>query len=206
MSEVREGQKVKLFAKAENGSDKEIECCVKEIYNDRLTLSFADELLDYSDYSECLEEGNDVSVRIFTPYGIRVFDSLVLDSPIDDYFVIEYAEENTVDIQRREYFRTKFQTKICIEKQNKKNVIAYTLEISGSGIMFYSEENFVGFEQVALTLYMPEDRAITALGQVLEKPYLSKNQHVICFTRIDEKDRDRIIKKRFELQLKEHEY
>lgn len=202
MGELREGQKVKLFFKTDIGSTKELGCFVKEVYSDRLVLIFPDEFIDDA---ILLEEGDDVSVRIFTPLGIKIFDSLVLDSLVDSELVIEYAEEISVNVQRREYFRTKFETKVYIEKQNKKSITAYTIEISGGSIMFYSEEKFISCEPVMFILYMPNDRSIRAYGFILEKQYLPPNHYVICFTKIDERDRDRIIKKRFELMIKDKE-
>lgn len=190
MNEVREGHKAKLFVKIEDGSKQEIDCFVKEIHNDRLILSFSDEHLDISEYAEYLDEGNDLSVRIYTKSGIKAFESLVLDFSDETSLIIDYSEENTVNIQRRAHCRIKFDTKICIERQNKKNVIGRTIEVSGGSIMFYIDEKFFPSEPVEFSLYIPDSKAIKARGVILDVPHLSQNQYVVCFTQIGSKDRD----------------
>lgn len=197
MGEIKEGQKVKLLAITDEGSEKEFDCFIKAVYTDRLSLNFPEELLEYADY---LEEGEEIPVKIFTPLGIKSFTAAILDSPYEPDFTIEYVE-TTNDIQRREYVRVPFCVKTFIEREDKKSVIGYTMDISGGGLRFKAEEEFEPQEQVKLTLYMPDERSIQAKGNIIGNEHIPKDQHVLSFTDIDEKERDRIIKKCFEIQL-----
>lgn len=197
MSEIREGQKVKVFVDTAEGSRKEFDCSIKDVHIDRLSLNFPDEILDYSEY---VEECSEVFVKIFTPVGIKIFDAVVLDSPVEGNFVIEYVE-NTVEIQRREYVRTQMELKVLVERTGQKGAIAYTLDVSGGGLKFKLDEDFEPNESVKLTIYMPNDRSIQARGVMIQNPYIPKYEHVLSFAEIDENDRDRIIKKCFEVQV-----
>lgn len=197
MGEIRKGQKVKLLVNTEEGLKKEFDCFIKGVYEDRLSLDFPQELLEYSDY---LEEGEDIPVKIFTPLGVKSFNAAILDSPYEEDFTIEYVE-STNDLQRREYVRVPFTAKVFIETQDKRTVIAYTMDISGGGLKFLSEEEFEPQEQVKITIYMPDDRSLQVKGVIIPNQYIPVNEHVLSFTEINEKDRDRIIKKCFEIQL-----
>lgn len=197
MSEIRTGQKVKLFLTTAEDSKLEFDCTLKHVFEDRLALNYPEELLDYIDY---LQEGDEIFVKIFTPVGVKGFDAMVLDTPLEDDFVIEYVE-NTSQVQRREFVRVFWTMKVFIERQGHDNVIAYSIDVSGGGLRFRCEDEFPEKENVSITMFMPDGRLVKAKGQVIPNNYIPKDEHILSFTEIDEKERDRIIKKCFELQL-----
>lgn len=199
MSDVKPNQKVKLFI---DSIDVILDCTVKYFDNDRIALNYGKKLLEYSDY---LQEGDEVGIKIFTPVGIIVFDAMILDSPLEREFVIEYVESSP-KIQRREYTRVPFESKLILEKGSKKIVIAKTLDVSGGGIKFEtlnSEDHtaFVPNEKVKITLYIPNNRSVNTYAKIIENNSLPKEHHVLQFIDIDESERERIIKKTFELQM-----
>lgn len=195
MGEIRENQQTKLFFKTADGSQKELNCSIKNIYKDRISLNFPQEAMYYLDY---LDEGNEVSVKIFTPFGIRAFDAIILNSPQESDFIIEFIE-NYIEIQRRKYLRADLRTKIIIQK-SENNVVTHTLDIGGGGVRFFYEGEFQYQENVNCMLYLPMYlNSIKASGIIIKDPNLSKNEYVLVFTKIDEDERDKIIKKCFEL-------
>lgn len=197
MGVIREDQKAKLVFKLGDKSERELDCFVKDIQKDRLSLAFPKEALSYAEY---LQEGNEVPVKIFTPSGIRVFDAMILNSPLEQDFVIEYVEDS-IQIQRRAYARVKLETKLIVERSNGQNIITYTHDIGGGGLRFHYEGDFFPNEQVKCRLYLPKQMtSIVAMGEILKKPHLLKNEFIVLFTDIRESDRDRIIKKCFEVE------
>lgn len=197
MGIIRENQKVKLIFKLTDNSEKEIDCLVKEAYTDRISLKFPEDMMEYAEY---LGEGEELTVKIFTPAGVKILDTIILDSPLEPEFVIEYTETST-DIQRREYVRVQMEMKIVLERENKKPIVTNTIDISGGGLKFYCEESFYPDEPVNITLYMPESRAIQAKGIIIENNYIPQNERILTFTNIEERERDRIIKLCFEAQV-----
>ena len=197
MGEIRKNQQVKLIFKTVDGSEIELDCKVNNFDHDRVYLDFSEELLEYSDY---LQEGDEIKVKIFTPLGIKVFDALVINSPLENEFVIEYVE-NSVQIQRREFLRVPFALKMVIQGIGRKNVAVNTIDLSGGGARFFSNEKFYVEETVKSTIYLPDERAVKADGFITTNEGLPKGQFVLTFTQIDEKERNRIIKKCFEVQL-----
>lgn len=196
MGVIKENQKVKLSFKLADGSLQEIECLVKEAYSDRISLSCSNEVMEYVDY---LGEAEELNVKIFTPSGIKIFDTIVLDSPLEPEFVIEYTEAAT-SLQRREFVRIEMELKVLIQKEDKTNLVTRTINVSGGGLRFYSEGMFTPQEIVNITLYMPDDRAVQAKGTIIPNEFLPQNEYVLSFTEIQERERDRIIKKCFEAQ------
>lgn len=197
MSEIAEGQKVKLSFRMADGSEKEFDCFINKVQKDRLYLDFSQEIFAYGEY---LEEGTELPVRIFTPSGIRFFNTIVLNSPSESEFIIEYVE-NYTHIQRRAYGRARLKTKIIIERFEKTNVVTHTIDISGGGVKFVYEGVFKPDEPVGFLLYLPfEARSIKAKGIILKNEHLPHDQHVLFFTDISERDRDIVIKKCFEIE------
>lgn len=198
MGEIRENQKAKLFFKTADGSEKELGCSIKKIYSDRISLDFPSETMNYLDY---LEEGSEIAVKIFTPVGVRMFDSIILNSPLESEFVIEFIE-NYIEVQRRKYLRVDVNTKIIIERE-EHNIVTNTLDIGGGGVRFFYEGSFDYKENVKCMLYLPMIlNSIKAKGIIIKDSNLKKNEYVLFFTDIKEIERDKIIKKCFEIESK----
>lgn len=202
MGLLKKDQKTKLIFRLEDNSEHELECFIKDIENDRISLTFPPEYLPYAKY---LDEGSEIYVNIFTPTGITAFNSMVLNSPLEPNFVIEYIDENT-DIQRRDYLRCYLQTKFIIEKFNGQNLITQTVDIGGGGIKFYYEGTFKPDEHANCRLYLPmQISSVQAEGKIVYKPHLKTNEHLFVFTNIKMLERDKIIRKCFEMQTAENE-
>lgn len=201
MSEIKQEQKAKLTFKTADNSEKEFDCFIKDVQKDRLSLRFPEEILAYADY---LEEGNELPVKIFTPSGVKAFDAVILNSPLESEFVIEFVE-NHIEIQRREYLRVELETKLIIERIENTNIITRTLDIGGGGLKFFYEGSFKPDEIVGCLLYLPyQIHSVKAQGIIKESPYLNKNEHILLFSKIDENERARIVKQCFDIQTGQH--
>lgn len=199
MGEIKKDQKVKLFLTQADGSEKELDCQTKEVYSDRISLTKSPDVLENV---ECLGEGEEFVVKVFTPTGVKIFDTIVLDSPMEDDFMIEYAAIAS-EVQRREYVRVPIQVKIVVQsEENPKGVIASTLDVSGGGLRFSYNDELTPGEEVTVSIYFPEMKIIKVKGVVIHNDFLPENVYVLAFTEINEMDRDIIIKKCFEEQAK----
>lgn len=196
MDIIRENQLVKLFFKDAEGSEKELNCTIKKIFKDRISLIPPEETIDYVDY---LQEGDDVSVKIFTPAGIKAYDAIILNSPLEDNFVIEFVE-NYIEIQRRKYLRMDYEAKVLIQEGFTK-VVTHTIDIGGGGIRFASETPFESNQTVTCHLFLPEVAAIQAQGIIIKEKHLKDDEYVLFFTKINENDRTKILQKCFALQV-----
>lgn len=196
MDIIRENQLVKLFFKVAEGSEKELNCTIKKIYKDRIALVPPEETIDYVDY---LQEGDDISVKIFTPAGIKAYDAIVLNSPLENEFVIEFVEDY-IEIQRRKYLRMDYEAKVLVQVGFTK-VVTQTIDIGGGGIRFASETPFEPNQTVTCHLFLPDSPTIQAQGIIIKEKHLKENEYVIFFTKITENDRTKILQKCFALQV-----
>lgn len=196
MGEIREEQNVKLTFVTEDGPQ-ELECQVCEVFGDRLSLTKPKEITHFYKY---LREGDEVTMEIFAPAGVRKFNSMIIDGPLEKNFVLEFDEDSAA-VQRRQFTCADFKTKIIIDRISGENIEASTIDISGGGIRFLSEQEFLPDQIINIRLFLPpQEVSLSATGKILDAKNLSLNEHVMVFTEISEMTRDKIIKKCFEIE------
>ena len=196
MSDLSLNQKAKIFFDSENGIEMELDCYINNIEDDRLGLDYPQDAETLKKY---LEEGTPIDVKIFTPSGLMVFESVVINSP-DEGFVIEYVEDAVV-IQRRDYSRSPLKTKLEL-KLRTETFVASTIDISGGGIKFFSKEDLNPEEVVTGKLYLKNfDVPARFEAVILDNPSLQPDEYTLAFTNIDEKERDKIIKTCFAIDM-----
>ncbi len=196
MSDLSLNQKAKIFFDGENGIEMELDCYINDIEDDRLGLDYP---ADAETLKKYLEEGTPIDVKIFTPSGLMVFESVVINSP-DEGFVVEYVEDAVV-IQRRDYSRSPLKTKLEL-KLRTETFVASTIDISGGGIKFFSKEDLNPEEVVTGKLYLKNyDVPARFEAVILDNPSLQPDEYTLAFTNIDEKERDKIIKTCFAIDM-----
>ena len=197
MSDISANQKAKIFFDGENDIEMELDCIVHDVEKDRLWLDYpegADELKMY------LEEGTPIDIKVFTPTGLVVFESMVINSPNEEKFIVEFVEEAVV-IQRRDYTRSPLKTKLTLEL-NREVFIASTIDISGGGIKFNSNEELYPEQTVYGKLYLKNyDTPAYFEAIILDNPSLQPDEYTLAFTNIDEKERDKIIKTCYDIDM-----
>lgn len=201
MNKISINQNVEVCFKIADGSEIKLSCSVKNILEDRIYLNFPAEIFSYTNY---LTEGDEVNVKIFTPFGIKIFDAIILHSPLERNFVIEFVEDY-IEVQRRKYLRAPLKTKIIIERANKNNIITHSLDMSAGGVRFFYEGTFAENEFVKAYLYFNKmSRSIQLRGIILKAQHLPRNEHVVLFTHIDEFEREIINKRCITLTTKDN--
>ena len=197
MNKISKNEKATIFFDGENGIEMDLDCIVKEPLKDQLVLEYPDDAETLKQY---LEEGTPIDVKVYTPSGLLVFESTVLSAPDNDKFVIEYVEDAVV-IQRRDYSRSPLKTKLTLEL-SKEVFIASTIDISGGGIKFFSKEELEPEQVVRGKLYLRNfDTPAVFEAVILDNPSLQPDEYTLAFTNIDEKERDKIIKTCFDIDM-----
>ena len=190
---IKKGQLTKLRLTLEDSSEHEWECVTKEIEKDRLLLVVPKESPDFMNN---FQEGAEVGVNIYSPSGILVFDSIIMESSIDSDFVIEFNGEYT-KIQRRRFSRSYLETKIIIERLTGQNLVTSTVDIGGASMKFVYDGEFRPNEWVNSRLYLPfQPASIRAAGTIIKKPHLLENEYILLFNQIREEDREKILGKK----------
>ena len=167
-----------------------LDCYVETSEKDRMILKYPSKGGEYSDY---LKEGTKVKAFIYTYTGIWIISSMIIEPPKDGLLTLEFKEEHQV-IQRRKYFRIFFVTDLYIYLPDKK-IKTETIDISGGGVRFLSEEAIKQGEQYNAVLVLGENQEIPVMGRILKKSPAKPKEYVMEFTAIIEKEREKIIKK-----------
>ena len=167
---------------------KQVECSIRNIETDRL-------LLDYSRispyYYQFLHEGDEIKMYYYSESGIFIFDSIIITAPTELAFEIELPQDYT-KIQRRDYIRVAVDLAVQIADRNKGLInTSRTINIGGNSIRFYSKENLVFGKVYDAYLYLSDTDIVKLTGAIIK---IEGDEYVMEFTKINSKDRDKILK------------
>lgn len=198
MNELEKGQKVRLRFNVSAFREESVTCVVKWYEDDRVALVFPS---GKEAFARDLPEGKEVEAIVYTDSGIYVFDSVVINSPLEHDFIIEIPNDKK-RIQRRDYIRATLNEKLFLSNNNRQ-IETKTINIGGGGIRFLLKEELDTDSLWDFILYMPDNIIIKGKGIILYSVLQGKIiVSVIKFTDITETDRNRILKKCFEEEVK----
>lgn len=198
MKELQSGQIAKINFTISSVKDESIVCRIKRVETDRIALVFPE---GKREFIRDLPEGKEINAVIYTNSGIFVFDSIVINSPLEQDFVIELPAEKQ-RIQRREYVRAPMSLRLVLKKDSS-DFETSTINIGGGGIRFISQENIEKDHLWGFLLHLPDKTVLRGTGRVLYT--LLQSGHVasvIVFSEISETDRNRLIKLCFDEEIK----
>lgn len=196
IEDIKTGQKVDVRFKISSADEIKLVCAVKDIHTDRLEINFPKGTLNFLDY---LQEGYNVNIDVYTPKGIKKFNSVIMDSPDTGSFVVEYSEHYE-ELQRRKYVRSEVETKLILRRAGREPIIVQTIEISAGCVKFYYEGHLQNKEPFDCFLYLPKNvHSIKAKGIIIKAEHIAKNEHLFLLTQMQDFDRVRINRKCMEL-------
>lgn len=198
MKELEIGQKFVIRFNTSSSHTESITCVTKWTESDRVALVFPD---THKHLARNLPMGKELEAVVYTDTGVYVFDSIVINSPLEHDFVIELPDEKK-RIQRRDYVRAHYNLRMILDKNNSE-IPATTINISGGGARLSLKEELKTNDVWNFTLHMPDETRIKGKCIVLYSLLQGKIMvSAVKFIDINEIDRNRIIKKCFEEEVK----
>ena len=94
MGLVQNNQTAKIVINATNRII-ELDCVIEKVEADRLRLNLSNSFMRYINY---LEPENEVKIRVFTTAGVVEFCSIIINSPLEPHFEVEY-DEDTIQLE-----------------------------------------------------------------------------------------------------------
>ncbi len=220
MTNIQKNQRLAIILDTPDGK-KSILSYVREVYPDRLVLN---QPQDWEEYRSYLEEGEEIKTKIFTRAGVLLYTAFILNSPADDNFTLEYNENYAQIVQRRAYTRVPLETfvdctiedidaadfeeeaaavqnyefntvkySVPLSCEYEKTVIdAETIDIGGGGLKILAKDDLPKEKVITFKINLFDD-IIVAQGIIVNNN-LPTRQYGIKFTRISDKDKDKIIK------------
>lgn len=195
MSRVRPAQRVRIGIETEGGQILQFFSYIKKVADDRLTLVFSPTKAHFAQY---LVEGSMVRLSIYTPVGILLSDSMVINEPVDCEFEVEFTQSKK-RIQRRKYVRVKANYRLIIE-QNGRTYTALSEDIGGGGIRFICDAS-LELSNINGKIFIPEmAEGLSFSGNVVIKQGFKHNEYLLVFDKITEENRNKIIQKCIQLE------
>lgn len=198
MLELKSDQAVRLNFGTPSFNEVSITCRVNWAEHDRACLEFPD---SGDKYLKDLPEGKEIGVVVYTNSGIFVFDSIVINSPLEEEFIIEFPQEQK-KIQRREYMRAAVNLQLILAKGGTE-LETRTINVGGGGIRFIAKDKLSVNEKWNFSLLLPGETVIKGTGKILYTLMQGQNDAgVISFVDINETERNRLIKLCFEEEIR----
>jgi len=135
MGLVQVNQKTKIIFDA-NDRVIEMDCYVEKVYYDRIALALPKSFIRYSEF---LRVSNEIKVSIFSYAGIISLNSIIITSPMENEFTVEYDPDNIEIKNARKSPRYSSSCEITIFRPLIGNIETRLIDISTRGVRFYSD-------------------------------------------------------------------
>lgn len=199
MKDLSVGQKVRIeFLKDLKTESKGfVTCEIKNIKDGEIELNFP---IDKLKEIEHLQEGVEVYAFVYTRSGVKVFNSLVLSSPDGSYFSIEYPNDYEI-IQRRKFIRADYKNIVTLINLQGQALKVMTLDIGGLGVKIEEDTDLLKYNFKILRFKLEENSPMIEInGRIVKMPHFKEKEYLFFFEKIDEYDRNKIIKKCLEIE------
>lgn len=190
MNFLAEKQKTKIVS--DSGIDRlDVDCFVKKVFEDKLILGVSP--VQKNDFSE-FQEGYNLEVRVYTPKGILIFNSEVLEVSSSKELEISYNENETKLENTRKNPRYESECPITIFRPLQGNIESRLIDISVRGLRFYSDIPLDVNSEFEIMLYLSDTIGkIILTGRVLDKTGLPEGVHRMIIEKISYTDRQKLV-------------
>lgn len=186
MALFQENQKAKIIFEADN-KIVEMDCYIEKIYYDRLILGLPKAADRYTPY---LKAGNSIVVNVFSHAGVLVQDSVILTSPLEKSFTIEYDADSIRIENRRRTKRYSANCDLIIFRPLLGNIETQLIDISTRGLRYYSDVPVeAGSEYDCKVVLKPTSNSILFKGKILDNKGLPAGVYRMVISKIAYKDK-----------------
>ena len=186
MGLFQENQKAKIIFEADN-KIVEMDCYIEKIYYDRLKLGLPKAADRYTPY---LKVGNPITINVFSHVGVVVQDSIILTSPLEKVFTIEYDMDAVRIENRRRTKRYSAGGDIIIFRPLLGNIETQLIDLSTRGLRYYSDVPLeAGSEYDCKLILKPTDSKILFKGKILDNKGLPMGVYRMLISKIAYKDK-----------------
>ena len=189
MDLIRQGQKITLYFPKEDNMV-EMTCSIEGVYDDRLVVSLPQYFMRYID---SLAEGSVLTAKIFTRLGTIDFNTIVISSPLEEFFEIE-LDYNALKLTENSEISVVSAVETLEIKGGFGATKVKTFELSTEFVKFTSDKTFKVGESYGFTLFLPKDYGIINFsGTITEIDPIYENEYTARFMTITETDRQLLL-------------
>lgn len=190
MDLIKSGQKISIyFQKGENLV--EISCLITKAFEDRIVVELPQYFMRYIEF---LNVGQRLTVKVFSKIGTVDFNTIIISSPLEDDFMIEY-DRNAIKLTPT----SEIPSVEAIESLNIKlpdsNILKEkTFVLSTEYIKFYSDYSFKVNDTFEGELILPKNYGIINFtGTVSEVDPVYDNEFTASYSNMIEEDRQALL-------------
>lgn len=163
---------------------------INQIFDDRLDIELPPYFMRYV---ECLDVGNNLTVKVFSKFGTIDFNTIVISSPLEDVFAIE-LDYNALKFTPGEEMPEVDAIEKLIIKKGEETFDAKTLEISTDYMKIYSYTPLEVEDNFDCELILPDSYGtITFKATVTVKDIIYDNEYTISYYNMSENDRQTLL-------------
>ncbi len=190
MGLFQENQKAKIIFEA-NDKIVEIDCYIEKIYYDRLKLELPKAASRYTPY---LKTGKYLTINVFSRIGVLIQDSIVLTSPLEREFTVEYDKDAIRIENRRRIKRYSANCDLVIFRPLLGNIDTKIIDISTSGLRYYSDVPLeAGSEYDCKLILRPTEAKILFKGKILDNKGLPAGVYRMFINKISYKEKQMLL-------------
>ena len=165
----------------------EMDCYIEKIFYDRLSLGLPKAADRYTPY---LKTGNPITINVFSHAGVLIQDSIILTSPLEQSFTIEYDADSIRTENRRRTKRYSANCDLIIFRPLLGNIETQLIDISTRGLRYYSDVPVeAGSEYDCKVHLKPTSAKILFKGKILDNKGLPAGVYRMIITKIAYKDK-----------------
>ena len=169
----------------------EMDCYVEKIFFDRIKLSLPKAARRYLDY---LKSGQEIIINIFSHAGIITQSTIILTSPSEKEFTVEYDPDEIKIENRRTTKRYSANCDLTIVRPLLGNIDTKLIDISVKGLRYYSDVPLETGAEFECVVRLTKDNEIAFIGKVLDNKGLPIGVYRMVIIKIDFKSKDALIK------------
>ena len=189
MNLLAKGQKIALYFEKDSNII-EMTCAIQEVYNDRLDLSLPQYFMRYID---CLQEGCELTAKVFSKLGTIDFNTIVISSPLEEIFQIE-LDYNSLKLTEKENIPTVSAVEDMQIKTKSGTTKVKTYELSTRFLRFYSDKDFELETPCDATIFLPDEYGIIKFsGIISENDPIYENEYTVKYSIMSEDDKQNLL-------------
>ena len=189
MDLIQEGQKISISFQKE-GNFVEIFCIIAKVLEDRLIIDLPQYFMRYIEF---LEAGKTLTAKVFSKIGTVDFNTIVISSPLEDEFSIEFDEDALKLTEGEEIPVISDILPLKIKKGDFECTVK-TFEISTEYLKFYSNKPFEVEESFDCSLILAKDYGtIKFVATVTNRDEVYNNEYTVSYSQMNEYDRQTLL-------------
>ena len=189
MDLLKSGQKLSIIFE-KNESMVEMACTIESVLEDRIVIELPPYFMRYIEF---LQEGCDLTIKVFSKLGTIDFNTVVITSPMEEEFSVE-LDYNAMKLTPGEELPVLKALEIITMNKEDESWTVKTFEISTQYLKFFSERSFQLDEVYECELNLPESYGIISFtGIITDVDPVYENEFTITFRTMTEVDRQTLL-------------